>query len=159
MKWPSAGDVPLPLLFSVDCAALPRVDSFDLPADGTLLFFVNQERDHEDSSGRYAQVVYVPDGTETAVAKAPTPYASASSSTSAPSSEPNSPFGSRRATRTRTGMSTGRISIGRTCRPSNSSCSGTWSTSCRTWTNFGLWPTTSGRPAPASSSADMSMTR
>ncbi|MFC7920989.1 DUF1963 domain-containing protein [Streptomyces cinereoruber] len=73
MKWPSAGDVPLPLLFSVDCAALPRVDGFDLPADGTLLFFVNQERDHEDSSGRYAQVVYVPDGAETAVAESPDP--------------------------------------------------------------------------------------
>ncbi|MFD6907540.1 DUF1963 domain-containing protein [Streptomyces sp. NPDC060077] len=71
MKWPSAGDVPLPLLFSVDCGALPRIDGFDLPQDGTLLFFVDQEMDHEDRSGRYARVVYVPDGTETAVAKAP----------------------------------------------------------------------------------------
>ncbi len=71
MKWPSAGDIPLPLLFSVDCGALPRVDGFGLPPDGTLLFFVNQEMDHEVSSGRYARVVYVPDGTETAVAKAP----------------------------------------------------------------------------------------
>ncbi|GAA2291947.1 DUF1963 domain-containing protein [Streptomyces atrovirens] len=71
MKWPSAGDVPLPLLLSVDCGALPRVDGFDLPADGTLLFFVNQEMDHEDGSGRYARVVYVPEGTETAVAEAP----------------------------------------------------------------------------------------
>ncbi|MEU2572934.1 DUF1963 domain-containing protein [Streptomyces anulatus] len=71
MKWPSAGDISLPLLLSVDCGALPRVDGFDLPADGTLLFFVNQEMDHEDSSGRYARVVYVPDGTETAVAEAP----------------------------------------------------------------------------------------
>lgn len=71
MKWPSDGDVPLPLLLSVDCGALPRVDGFDLPADGTLLFFVHQEMDHEDSSGRYARVVYVPDGTETAVAEAP----------------------------------------------------------------------------------------
>ncbi|MFJ6432602.1 DUF1963 domain-containing protein [Streptomyces sp. NPDC091416] len=71
MEWPSAGDVPLPLLLSVDCGALPRVDGFDLPVDGTLLFFVDQERDHEDSSGRYARVVYVPDGTETAIAKAP----------------------------------------------------------------------------------------
>ncbi|MFJ4616600.1 DUF1963 domain-containing protein [Streptomyces sp. NPDC088812] len=34
MKWPSAGDIPLPLLLSVDCGALPRVDGFDLPADG-----------------------------------------------------------------------------------------------------------------------------
>ncbi|MCF4137146.1 DUF1963 domain-containing protein [Streptomyces sp. Tue 6430] len=71
MKWPSAGDIPLPLLLSVDCGVLPRVEGFDLPADGTLLFFVNQERDHEDGSGRYARVVYVPDGTETAVAEAP----------------------------------------------------------------------------------------
>ncbi|MGW0191021.1 DUF1963 domain-containing protein [Streptomyces sp. NPDC003362] len=71
MKWPSAGDIPLPLLLSVDCEALPRVDGFDLPVDGTLLFFVNREMDHEDSSGRYARVVYVPDGTETAVAEAP----------------------------------------------------------------------------------------
>ncbi|MFI6896113.1 DUF1963 domain-containing protein [Streptomyces sp. NPDC050256] len=73
MKWPSAGDIPLPLLLSVDCGALPRVDGFDLPADGTLHFFVNQERDHEDGSGRYARVVYVPDGTATAVAEAPSP--------------------------------------------------------------------------------------
>ncbi|MFJ9915097.1 MULTISPECIES: DUF1963 domain-containing protein [Streptomycetaceae] len=71
MKWPSAGDNPLPLLLSVECGALPRVDGFDLPVDGTLLFFVDQEMDHEDESGRYARVVYVPDGTETAVAKAP----------------------------------------------------------------------------------------
>ncbi|WP_151775389.1 DUF1963 domain-containing protein [Streptomyces abyssomicinicus] len=74
MKWPSAGDVPLPLLLSVDCGALPRVDGFDLPADGTLLFFVHQERDfgasHADP-GRYARVVYVPEGTETAVAEPP----------------------------------------------------------------------------------------
>ncbi|MFE5729549.1 DUF1963 domain-containing protein [Streptomyces sp. NPDC056528] len=71
MEWPSAGDVPLPLLLSVDCGALPRVDGFDLPADGTLLFFVRQEMDHEDSSGKYARIVYVPDGTETVVAEAP----------------------------------------------------------------------------------------
>ncbi|WP_345591660.1 DUF1963 domain-containing protein [Streptomyces marokkonensis] len=71
MKWPSAGDTPLPLLLSVDCGALPRVDGIDLPADGTLLFFVDQEMDHEDSSGRYARVVYVPGGTETAIAEAP----------------------------------------------------------------------------------------
>ncbi|MFE7415030.1 DUF1963 domain-containing protein [Streptomyces laurentii] len=71
MKWPSAGDSPLPLLLSVDCGALPRIDGFDLPADGILLFFVDQERDHEDSSGQYARVIHVPDGTETAVAEAP----------------------------------------------------------------------------------------
>ncbi|MFE9853745.1 DUF1963 domain-containing protein [Streptomyces sp. NPDC005780] len=71
MKWPTAGDIPLPLLLAVDCGALPRVEGFNLPADGTLLFFVNQEMDHKDSSGKYARVVYVPDGTETAVAEAP----------------------------------------------------------------------------------------
>ncbi|MGW0783674.1 DUF1963 domain-containing protein [Streptomyces sp. NPDC002913] len=71
MQWPSAADIPLPLLLSVDCGALPRVDGSGLPADGTLLFFVNQEMDHEDSSGRHARVVHVPDGTETAVAEAP----------------------------------------------------------------------------------------
>ncbi|TXS44703.1 DUF1963 domain-containing protein [Streptomyces sp. OR43] len=73
MQWPSAGDIPLPLLLSVDCGALPRVDGFDLPADGTLHFFVHQERDHEDGSGRYARVVYVPDGAETTIAEAPGP--------------------------------------------------------------------------------------
>jgi hypothetical protein len=74
MKWPSAGDIPLPLLLSVDCGALPRVDGFDLPADGTLLFFVDQERDFRGSRaepGQYARVVYVPNGTETVVAEAP----------------------------------------------------------------------------------------
>ncbi|MEV6109176.1 DUF1963 domain-containing protein [Streptomyces sp. NPDC051940] len=71
MTWPSAGDIPLPLLLCVDCGALPRIDGFDLPGDGTLLFFVDQERDHADSSGRYARVVYVPEGTDTAVAEAP----------------------------------------------------------------------------------------
>ncbi|NEC67584.1 DUF1963 domain-containing protein [Streptomyces sp. SID9727] len=71
MEWPSAGDTPLPLLLSVDCGALPGVDGFGLPEDGTLLFFVHQERDCGDSSGRYARVVYVPPGTETSVAEAP----------------------------------------------------------------------------------------
>ncbi|MFC8537478.1 DUF1963 domain-containing protein [Streptomyces sp. NPDC057249] len=73
MAWPSAGDVPLPLLLSVDCGALPRVDGLGLPVDGTLLFFVHQERDWEDRSGRYARVVYVPAGTETSVTEAPGP--------------------------------------------------------------------------------------
>ncbi|NYV73712.1 DUF1963 domain-containing protein [Streptomyces sp. UH6] len=74
MEWPTAGDVPLPLLLSVDCGALPRVDGFDLPADGTLLFFVHQERDFGDGRadpGQYARVVHVPDGTATAVAEPP----------------------------------------------------------------------------------------
>jgi hypothetical protein len=74
MKWPSVGDIPLPLLLSVDCGALPRVDGFDLPVDGTLLFFVHQEIDFEEfqaGPGQYMRVVYVPDGTETAVAEPP----------------------------------------------------------------------------------------
>ncbi|WP_017604366.1 DUF1963 domain-containing protein [Nocardiopsis alkaliphila] len=76
MKWPSAGDVPLPLLLSVDCGALPRIEGFDLPANGTLLFFVHKERDFLESRadpGRYARVVYVPDGTETEVVRPPDP--------------------------------------------------------------------------------------
>lgn len=74
MKWPSAGDVPLPLLLSVDCGALPRVDGFDLPVDGTLLFFVHQERDFRElraDPGQYARVVHIPAGTETVVAEPP----------------------------------------------------------------------------------------
>jgi hypothetical protein len=74
MKWPSAGEIPLPLLLSVDCGALPRVDGFDLPANGTLLFFVDKEMDCNASRtdpGQYARVVYVPEGTETAVAEPP----------------------------------------------------------------------------------------
>jgi hypothetical protein len=71
MEWPCRGDSPLPFLLSVDCGALPRVDGLGLPADGTLLFFVDQERDHEDRSGEYARVVYVPGGEETSVVQAP----------------------------------------------------------------------------------------
>ncbi|WP_406259657.1 YwqG family protein [Actinacidiphila glaucinigra] len=74
MEWPSAGDIPLPLLLSVDCGALPKVDGFDLPADGTLLFFVHQEMDASELGvhpGQYARVVHVADGTETAVAEPP----------------------------------------------------------------------------------------
>ncbi|MFD0782892.1 DUF1963 domain-containing protein [Micromonospora azadirachtae] len=73
LDWPSAGDRPLAFVFSVDCGAMPRVDGFDLPADGTLLFFVNHEEDHEDDTGRYARVVHVPEGTATAVAESPDP--------------------------------------------------------------------------------------
>lgn len=61
----------MPLLLSVDCGALPRIDGFDLPTDGTLLFFVDQEMDFEE--GQYARVVYVPDGTETALLEPPAP--------------------------------------------------------------------------------------
>lgn len=72
MKWPSAGDIALPLLLSVDCGALPEVDGFALPTDGTLLFFVHQEMDFDASRadpGQYARVVYVPEGTDTVVAE------------------------------------------------------------------------------------------
>lgn len=76
MKWPSVGDIALPLLLSVNCGALPRVDGFDLPADGTLLFFVHKERDFDEfraAPEQYARVVYVSDGTETAIAEPPDP--------------------------------------------------------------------------------------
>ncbi|MFD3525803.1 DUF1963 domain-containing protein [Streptomyces sp. NPDC058653] len=71
MNWPSAGDSPLPFIFSVDCGALPRTDGFDLPTDGTLLFFLDHEKDYPDETGKYARVVYVQDGTNTAVAESP----------------------------------------------------------------------------------------
>lgn len=73
MNWPSADNSSLPFIFSVDCGALPRVDGFGLPADGTLLFFLDHEEDHLDDTGRYARVVYVQDGTDTAVAESPHP--------------------------------------------------------------------------------------
>jgi hypothetical protein len=74
MEWPSVGDVPLPLLLSVDCGALPRIDGFELPVDGTLLFFVHQEMDFGEwgaDPGQYARVVHVPAGIETTVAEPP----------------------------------------------------------------------------------------
>lgn len=61
----------MPLLLSVDCGALPRIDGFDLPTAGTLLFFVDQEMDFEE--GQYARVVYVPEGTETVLVEPPDP--------------------------------------------------------------------------------------
>ncbi|MEU2678296.1 DUF1963 domain-containing protein [Streptomyces sp. NPDC007107] len=73
MDWPSAGSGPLPFVFSVDCGALPAVDGFDLPADGSLLFFLDHEKDHLDDTGTYARVVYVQDGTTTAVTESPRP--------------------------------------------------------------------------------------
>jgi Domain of unknown function (DUF1963) len=76
MDWPSAGNSPLPFIFSVDCGALPRVDGFNLPAEGTLLFFLDHERDHLDEDvqeRKYARIVYVQDGTPTAVKESPDP--------------------------------------------------------------------------------------
>ncbi|MCX5115695.1 YwqG family protein [Micromonospora sp. NBC_00362] len=72
--WPTAGASPLPFIFSVDCAALPRVDGFGLPADGSLLFFLAHEEDHlagGTGDRRYARVVYVPADTATEVAEEP----------------------------------------------------------------------------------------
>jgi hypothetical protein len=77
MDWPFAGASPLPFIFSVDCAALPRVDGFGLPVDGSLLFFLDHEEDHlarATGERRYARVVYVPAGTDTEVAEEPTNY-------------------------------------------------------------------------------------
>ncbi|MDR7275534.1 DUF1963 domain-containing protein [Catenuloplanes atrovinosus] len=75
-EWPSGGNGALPFVFSVDCAALPRVDGFELPADGSLLFFVDHEKDHlaggtDDRS--HTRIVHVPAGTDTEVADAPHP--------------------------------------------------------------------------------------
>nr|WP_221381940.1 DUF1963 domain-containing protein [Actinoplanes polyasparticus] len=78
MDWPSAGAGPLPFVFSVACASLPRVDGFGLPADGSLLFFLDHERDHLAAAAGehdYARVVYVPAGADTEVAEAPADYA------------------------------------------------------------------------------------
>ncbi|MFJ2082799.1 DUF1963 domain-containing protein [Micromonospora chokoriensis] len=66
--WPSDGVGPLPFIFSVDCAALPRVDGLGLPADGSLLFFLNHEQAAATGERRYGRVVHVPAGTETTVA-------------------------------------------------------------------------------------------
>ncbi|MGW4468020.1 DUF1963 domain-containing protein [Micromonospora sp. NPDC004704] len=70
--WPSGRVGQLPFIFSVDCAALPRVDGFGLPADGALLFFLDHENDYLAGGAadhEYARVVYVPAGTDTAVAE------------------------------------------------------------------------------------------
>ena len=51
--WPSVWVSPLPFIFSVDCAALPRVDGFGLLVDGSLLFFLDHEqrRRHRGAKG------------------------------------------------------------------------------------------------------------
>ena len=71
--WPSAAadeDEPLPFIASFDCAALPSVAGLALPADGSLLFFLEHEYacecDSIDDEQPYARVVYVPAGTDTA---------------------------------------------------------------------------------------------
>ncbi|MEU8419283.1 DUF1963 domain-containing protein [Micromonospora sp. NPDC048835] len=76
IDWPSDGIGPLPFIFSVDCAALPRVDGFGLPADGTLVFFLNHRQAAATGEQRYGRVVYVPVGTDTEVAAGPADHAS-----------------------------------------------------------------------------------
>lgn len=75
-SWPDNGDGPLAFVFSVDCAALPRVDGLDLPVDGSLLFFLDHQDDNEQCHAehrRYARVMHLQAGTETAVAEPPYP--------------------------------------------------------------------------------------
>ncbi|MFI6234935.1 DUF1963 domain-containing protein [Micromonospora sp. NPDC050784] len=58
----------------MDCAALPRVDGFGLPADGSLLFFLDHQEDHlagGTGDRSYARVVYVPADAATEVAEEP----------------------------------------------------------------------------------------
>ena len=72
MEWPAG---PLPFVASFDCAALPRVDGLALPADGSLLFFLQHEDAYEAGSvareQEHARVVYVPSGVNTAPAERP----------------------------------------------------------------------------------------
>lgn len=71
MEWPG-DEYPLPFIGSVDCAALPRAEGLDLPADGSLLFFLHHEEDIEEHpTTEFSQVLHVPAGTETEVASPP----------------------------------------------------------------------------------------
>ncbi|MFD4669633.1 DUF1963 domain-containing protein [Lentzea sp. NPDC058450] len=71
VDWPG-GEFPLPFIGSVDCAALPRAEGLDLPADGSLLFFLHHEEDMEEHpSTDYARVLHVPAGTQTQEAAPP----------------------------------------------------------------------------------------
>ncbi|WP_394618998.1 DUF1963 domain-containing protein [Lentzea sp. JNUCC 0626] len=71
VDWPG-GDFPLPFIGSVDCAALPRAEGLDLPADGSLLFFLHHEEDMEEHpSTDYARVLHIPAGTQTQDAAPP----------------------------------------------------------------------------------------
>ncbi|MCT2280326.1 DUF1963 domain-containing protein [Micromonospora chalcea] len=70
MPWPTCPEgSPLPFLLRLDCAALPRVPDLALPADGTLLFFLDQEGAQDvcgiENEKAYARVVYVPVGAGT----------------------------------------------------------------------------------------------
>ncbi|MFJ5987152.1 DUF1963 domain-containing protein [Lentzea sp. NPDC092896] len=74
VEWPGGGD-PLPFVGSVDLAALPRAEGLALPQDGSLLLFLHHEEDMEEHSpgaeSHYARALYVPAGTDTAVAAPP----------------------------------------------------------------------------------------
>jgi hypothetical protein len=67
--------MPLPFIASFDCAALPRIGGFDLPAEGSLLFFLDHECATEGDSiaeeQSFARVVYVPAGTDTVLPDGP----------------------------------------------------------------------------------------
>src|SRR4051812_21962786 len=75
MRWPSSESSPLPFVASFDCAALPRVDGLALPADGSLLFFLHHEWADDTCSiadeQKFARVVHVPAGTDTATVEEP----------------------------------------------------------------------------------------
>ncbi|WP_434450058.1 DUF1963 domain-containing protein [Lentzea sp. E54] len=76
-EWPTDGDgYALRFIASVDCAALPRAEGLPLPTDGSLLLFLEHEEDtlapfSRDEQPEYARALYVPAGTETAVAPLP----------------------------------------------------------------------------------------
>lgn len=69
--WPAEQGVALPFVFSADCAALPVVDGSSLPADGSLLFFLDHEQDH--LTGAHGRVLHVPAGAETTATQPPAP--------------------------------------------------------------------------------------
>ncbi|MBE1493881.1 hypothetical protein H4696_000981 [Amycolatopsis lexingtonensis] len=79
-EWPYAdisglGRLPLPFIASLDCAKLPRADGLELPADGSLLFFLAHEHAlHSDDEHEFARVVHVPAGTATAQVDQPPPH-------------------------------------------------------------------------------------
>ncbi|MEV6304131.1 DUF1963 domain-containing protein [Actinoplanes sp. NPDC051861] len=62
VDWPDTDGSPLPFVFAVDCAALPAVDGLALPAGGSLLFFLDHEKDH--LAGGSARVLHTPAGIE-----------------------------------------------------------------------------------------------
>jgi hypothetical protein len=74
-QWPAAPGGPLPFVASFDCAALPKVDRLALPSDGSLLVFLHHEWAYETFDQAHeqmnARIIYVPAGTETAVADEP----------------------------------------------------------------------------------------